>query len=511
MAIYIFDLVVGYAPGGLERAQGYRATALKDFFNPAQFVFTEIPRRKDIDLYRNLGMDVTQMLSMHQYLTDNRTLELSGKTEEKLEELKNTLSCTRVEYRDTAVRLIKDHFVVAEILLDENDKGSFWGVHYYNKTRLIRTEFYTDGIVYADYYVTANSDRGLYAKTVRRTFYNRDGSVAYDMIWKGREVQYLFPDGRICTKSQFIAEFVKKLNLSEQDIVFLDRGSQSDFVQPLFQYGKKARLMTFFHSGHYYEKGEDPHLGHLYFNWAYLYWLKYTQKIDTMVVSTQEQKEELIKKLQEYRRCVPNVEVIPVAGIDRLRYPETERKKYSLITVSRINRRKRIDWIIKSVIKAHQKNPNIFIDIYGEDEYGHLRDLEEIVAAEQAQSYVRFMGYRDVAEVYKNYEVYLSASLWETLGLSVMEAAASGNALIGLNVKYGNRLFIRPEENGYLIDFDRSYVDGDDSRLIDDMAERIVEIFEDRERLEQFHRVSYEVAGGFSTEIIGEKWRRLLS
>ncbi len=511
MSIYIFDLVVGYAPGGLERAQGYRALALKDFPNTVKFVFTELPRQREINLYGNYGMDVEQMLSMHQYFTDNQTLKLSVKTEDKLEELKKILPRTRVEYRETVIRLIRDSFVVAEILLDENDGNNFYGIHYYNKTRLIRTEYYTSGIAYTDYYVTARSDSGIYAKIVRRTFYNSDGSVAYDLIWKGKEGRYIFPNGRIYTKSQFIAEFVKRLNISERDIVFLDRGSGSDFVQPLFQFGKKARFMTFFHSGHYYEKGEDPHLGHLYFNWAYFYWLKYTQKIDTMVVSTQEQKEELVKKLREYKRSVPKIEVIPVAGIDRLRYPETKRKRYSLISVSRINMRKKIDWVIRSVIKAHQKNPNITIDIYGGDEYGHLQYLQDIVSTEHAQPYIRFMGHRDVTEVYKNYEVYISASLWETLGLSVMEAIGSGTAVIGLDVKYGNRLFIKPEKNGYLIDFDRDYIGGDDSKLINDMAEKIVEIFEDEERLEGFHRTSYEIAESFSSEIIGEKWRKLLS
>ena len=43
------------------------------------------------------------------------------------------------------------------------------------------------------------------------------------------------------------------------------------------------------------------------------------------------------------------------------------------------------------------------------------------------------------------------------------------------------------------------------------MAEKIVEIFADGERLEAFHRASYEIARDFSNEIIAEKWRRLLT
>lgn len=97
------------------------------------------------------------------------------------------------------------------------------------------------------------------------------------------------------------------------------------------------------------------------------------------------------------------------------------------------------------MIKAHRINPNIFIDIYGRDD-GYLGYLQDMVSQNQAQSYIRFMGWADVTEVYKNYEVYITASLWETLGLSLLEAVASGTAMIGLDVKYGNHLFIQPEK-----------------------------------------------------------------
>ena len=231
-----------------------------------------------------------------------------------------------------------------------------------------------------------------------------------------------------------------------------------------------------------------------------------------MVVSTQEQKEELIQKLQEYECIIPAIEVIPAGGIEYLRYPVNGRKPYSMLSVSRLDKRKKIEWIIKSVIKAHQVNQNISIDIFGK-EYGdgsYTRFLEDIISANDAQSYVRFMGWADVTEIYKNYEVFIATSLWETLGLTVMEAVGSGTAVIGLDVKYGNHLFIRPGKNGYLIGYDPKYIDNDDHKLSDTIAERIVDVFADDERLKRFHWNSYEIARGFSTQIIAEKWKRLL-
>lgn len=510
MAVYIFNLLVGYVIGGVDHAQGYRASILKDLPYPVKFIFTCVPRRQDINLYQYLGISVEQMLCMHQFFSDNRTLKAVEKADDKVAELYERLHCTDIIYQNEEIQLVKDGYVAASLLLEETNPKNFFAIHYYSRAKLVHTEFYTKGITYANYYVTAQSDNGLYAKLVRRTFYNRDGSVAYEQIWKGDEERYIFPDGRMYTKLQFLTEFVKKLDLSEKDVVFLDYGTEyGDSAQPLFQFGGKARIMVFFHSGHYFEKGEDP--GFLGFNYYYFYYLKYSNRIDTMVVSTQGQKEDLIKNLEEYKCGIPNVEVIPVAGLERLRYPEKERKRYSLITVSRLYPGKKIDWIIKSVIKAHEKNPNIFIDICGSGGSDYYQYLLDIVSTNNAQSYVRFKGYIDVTEVYKDYEVYISASLRETLGLSLMEAVGSGTAMIGLDVKYGNRLFIRPEKNGYLIDYDREYIEGDDSRLIDDMAEKIVEIFADEERLKEFHRASYEIAKGFSTELIAEKWKDLLT
>lgn len=508
MAIYVFSLLSGYEPNGVDNAQGYRARMLRKFTDCVKYIFTDLPTRRDVNLYQKAGIALEQMLSVHQYFTDDHSLALSVRVEEKLNDLKDSLQYTDLYRGKTEIKLLKNGSIIASLLMDEMEPDHCHSILYYNAGRLIRTEHYTTGIVYADYYMTAMSDGGLYAKLVRRTFYNREGEVAFDQIYRKEEEMYLFPGGKTYTKSELIAEFVKKLELGEKDIVLLDRSAQLDFVQPLFMYGNKARFITVFHSGHFFEKGEDP--GALYLNYEYYYWFKYSGMIDTMVVSTEEQKWELTEKLQEYGCRIPKVEVIPAGGIDRLRYSDTGRRFCSLLSVSRLNTRKKIDWIIRSVIKAYESNPNISLDIYGEGENKYARELHNLVVENKAQGYIRFMGYGDVTEIYKNYEVYVTASLWETIGLSVMEAVGSGMALIGLNVKYGNRLFIHPNENGYLIDYDPEYLQDNDEELVERMADKIVEIFEDSERLERFHQFSYEIGREYSCSNIEEKWKKLL-
>lgn len=507
MTVYIFNLLVNYFPCGVDNAQAYRAGMLDAICGSVRDVYTKLPTARELNYYERIGIPINEMICAHQYFTDNHSLRAGGRVDVKLEKLRGSLHYTDIRYENDRINLLKNSRIIASIALCGEHKEYFHRILYFKEAKLIRTEVYTDGLLYAEYYMTAVSEGRPYAKLTRRTFFNRNGSVAYDQIFDENKEWYLFPDGRCCTKSEFLAEFVKKLNLTEKNVVLLDRFSQFDFVQPLFRFGNRARFIAVVHSGHYFEKNETPN--RLYLNSDYFYLFKYARFVDKIVVSTQEQKKEFMEKQREHGQRVSEIEVIPAGGISRLRYPETGRKPYSLLAVSRLDTDKRVDWIIKAVIKAHRENPEVSLTIYGNGKPAYIQELQCLAIENDAQQYIRFMGYADVTEVYKDYEVFLSSSLLETLGLSVMEAVGSGMAAIGLNVKYGNRLFIHPGENGYLVDADPENV-GDGERQIEDMAGKIVEIFRDRERLEVFHRRSYEIAGEFLSSKIQEKWKRLL-
>ena len=179
-----------------------------------------------------------------------------------------------------------------------------------------------------------------------------------------------------------------------------------------------------------------------------------------------------------------------------------------MLSVSRIQWHKKIHWLVESVIKAHQINEKISLDIYGTGNYEYIRLMKDIVEKNHAQSYVRFMGHQDVREVYKDYEVFLTASTFETLGLSILEAISSGTAVIGLNVRYGSRLLVRPGENGYLIDFDPG--SSEEEKIVDCIAEKMIDIFTDQERLERFHEHSYEICSQFMVQEVEDSWKKLI-
>ncbi len=203
--------------------QAFRRRIIGEDTQAAKYIITEMLEQKDIDKYVRAGINIEHIVSVHQYFTDNRGLRASVKVEDKLKELKNKLHYTNISYQNMEIWLSKEGYVIASILLDEKDKDYFGGILYFSRTKLVRMEVYRENIVYANYYMTANSQKGAYAKLVRRTFYNTDGTRAYDEIFRGNEETYLFSDGRDYTKMQFRAEFIKRLKLSMSDTVLIDQ------------------------------------------------------------------------------------------------------------------------------------------------------------------------------------------------------------------------------------------------------------------------------------------------
>ena len=104
------------------------------------------------------------------------------------------------------------------------------------------------------------------------------------------------------------------------------------------------------------------------------------------------------------------------------------------------------------------------------------------------------------------YELYLSGSKSEGFGLTLLEAVGSGLGMIGFDVRYGNQTFIKDNENGYLIP---RFEKDDEPAIVAALAEKIVAFF-NRTDLDHVHQVSYDIAKGFLTEEIEQKWLNLV-
>jgi len=458
MSIYVFSLLSGFTLGGMDYAQGARNKYLKKLSQPIKYIYTNIPTNYSLCQYAQTGIHPEDVISAHFYLSGNGEIGANEITE----------------------------------------------YEHYSKGQLIAKEYYSNRLLYTDYFISNATTKN---QLIRRRFLHTNGSVAYDIVFdKNGQEKYIYPSGRCLTKQEFLCEFIKKLNLSENDIILIDRGGHSEFAQPLFTYANMAKIVVFLHAGHYAEKGEASE--YLYFNYEYYYWLNQTKKIHTILVSTELQKKDLIQKLKENNCHIPTVKVIPANGVEQLFYSSEERKPYSLVTASRLDQRKKIDWIIRSVIIAHEHLPQLTLDIYGTGSENEVTKLKRLVQEHNAESYIHFMGHCNMHKRYLNYEAYISASLGETLGLTLMEAAGSGNALLGLDVKYGNKIFIQNNINGYTSDFDFTQINNPEyiNKLIQSMADNIVRLFNNSIVLRKYQENSYQIASLFLNEKIEKQW-----
>ena len=225
-------------------------------------------------------------------------------------------------------------------------------------------------------------------------------------------------------------------------------------------------------------------------------------KVDFFIVSTDRQKEVLQEQFAKYTQHQPKVITIPVGSIDSLTESSQGRKPFSLITASRLAKEKHIDWLVKAVIEARKEIPELTFDIYGSGGEDSL--LRDIIANHQAEDYIQLKGHAELSQIYSQYEVYLTASTSEGFGLTLMEAIGSGLPLIGFDVPYGNQTFIEDGKNGYLIPSSSDHVE---DQIKQAYAAKICQLYQEN-RLESMRDHSYQIAEGFLTEEILEKWKK---
>jgi len=466
MALYVFSLMVGYISSGVDTAQGIRSEFLRKSGESVYYVFFDLPGQREISMYEHMGIKKQEMMSMHMFLADN------------------------FEYEDNIC--VKS---------------------YHDRERLVLQEYYggPERVLYRDYFETVRTERKYYAKKIKTSFLDRNGCTVYDCLYgENGEETYVFPKGDTYSKQQLIGKFVQKLALSEKDTVLVDRPSYLDFVQPLFMHKNKAKTVMFFHAGHFFKAEES--ISSLGLSIDYYYWFRNPDKIDCILVSTEEQKKEVQECLEQFGCVVPCIEAVPAGFLNGLKYPAGERKKHSLMTVSRLVYNKRVEWVVAAAIEARKKIQDLTLDVYGNGDYDYEMQIKKLIEENEASSYIRMMGHCDMQNVYQDYEIYVSASVRESLGLSVMEAVGAGLAVIGLNVRYGNRLFVEPGKNGILVDFDAENSRNEVAvkELITKLSEAIIELCSEKTDLRLCQEYSYTVAKRFLKENVEKRWMELL-
>lgn len=198
----------------------------------------------------------------------------------------------------------------------------------------------------------------------------------------------------------------------------------------------------------------DPVLGRLF--WIYLRQL--LERAEAVVVPSEAIKTEL----RQYAPDMKRIEVIPT-GVDCSVFnPEVDgtavRRRHGLdrkkviLNVGRIAWEKNLDLILKGFSVLKSRNDDIWLMIVGE---GPAREHCMRLAAElgiaKRTIFTGFVPDAELPQYYAASDAFVMASKFETQGIVVLEAMASGKPVAGVNFRAVAEI-VKDGENGFLFD-----------------------------------------------------------
>ncbi|MDZ4256281.1 MAG: glycosyltransferase family 4 protein, partial [archaeon] len=108
---------------------------------------------------------------------------------------------------------------------------------------------------------------------------------------------------------------------------------------------------------------------------------------------------------------------------------KSEKDPRSILFVGRLSKNKRVDNLIRAFAHAYQREPRARLHIVGADWEGLMPELKEIAKEEGVEDFVWFHGKmvdENLLALYRKSGIFASASEYEGIGISTIEAMASG-------------------------------------------------------------------------------------
>lgn len=184
-------------------------------------------------------------------------------------------------------------------------------------------------------------------------------------------------------------------------------------------------------------------------------------------------------------------------GVKSFEYDENSRK---IISVGRLEYIKGYDRMVKAAKIVLDRYPDWVWDIYGEGKYFDRinADIEE----NGLQGRMNLKGNDpNVINKYGEYAFCVMTSYYEGFALALVESMANSVPAVSFDCPTGPREIIDDGVNGFLIE------DGN----IEDLAEKICTLIENRELRKSFSEKSCAVIEKFSKEKIYKQWLELIN
>lgn len=190
--------------------------------------------------------------------------------------------------------------------------------------------------------------------------------------------------------------------------------------------------------------------------WMYL--RNFLKRPEVVITPSAPIKEELLANGVVMKRC----EVVPT-GVDCTRYsPENYDRKFLekfglsgkrvLLHVGRLSMEKRLDIVLKAMAELAPKHPNLRLLVVGKGPASdHYKRMARELGISDRVVFAGFLPDEELPVAYASCEMLVIASTFETQGLVVLEALASGTPVAGIRYRAIPE-FVKEGKNGCLFD-----------------------------------------------------------
>ncbi len=170
---------------------------------------------------------------------------------------------------------------------------------------------------------------------------------------------------------------------------------------------------------------------------------------------------------------------------------------FIIVYIAEFIPRKNHEFLLRSIDELRKKIPELKILLVGRG--GLFKKMKHLTVDLEIDDIVKFLGYRkDIADLCRASDVYVSVSLQEGLPVSVIEAMGCGLPIVASDIR-GHRDNVVDGENGFL------FALGDSKRMCDG----VLDIYKLMELHERFSRNSVEFAKKYDLKSIRLKMSKI--
>ncbi len=217
--------------------------------------------------------------------------------------------------------------------------------------------------------------------------------------------------------------------------------------------------------------------------------LKHLQKLDRMVVLTEDAKKDWPE--------LSNVTLIPDPipfKVDQVSTLSSKR----VVSIGRYAYEKGNDLLLKAWAKVEKQCHDWTLDIYGQGNQTPYRELMQELGIDVTRCHLHG-SLADVKDVYLNSSIFTLPSRFEGFGLVIIEAMACGVPVVAFDCENGPRNIITNNQNGILVKpFD-----------VDEYADSLLRLMHDDQLRAQMGSRAYESSKKYMIEDIAVQWKKL--